>query len=147
MLTQLAYSSMATPRKETSTNYSNLAVLRNACVVNETLARLSPRWKMQVLYCIYKGQNRFSLLKDLFPSLADHVLAQRLRELEAEELVEKETDQTAVPPRVSYSATPKGVALLSIMQALTDWENTFSSLAHENSPREADTPESNRLSR
>ncbi|WP_375419264.1 winged helix-turn-helix transcriptional regulator [uncultured Hymenobacter sp.] len=123
---------MATLRKETSTNYSNQTVLRNACVVNETLERLSPRWKMQVLFCIHQGQNRFSLLKDLFPTLADHVLGLRLRELELEDLVVKETDRDAVPPQVRYFATPKGVALLAIMKSLTDWENEFpsSSTAH-----------------
>ena len=116
---------MATPRKESSTNQANQHVLHNACPVNDTLKRLSPRWKMQVLFCIGQGQNRFSVLKHLFPSLSDHVLGKRLRELELEQLVVKQTDTAAVPPQVRYFATPKGLDLLQIMAALHRWEQQY----------------------
>jgi len=116
---------MPTLRKVTSTNHLNQEVLRSACVVNDTLERLSARWKMQVLYCIGQGQNRFALLKDLFPSLSDHVLGQRLRELEEEHLVSRHPNPAAVPPQVQYFTTSKGVALLAIMQSLSEWEQDF----------------------
>lgn len=112
-------------RKVTSTNHLNQEVLRGACVVNDTLERLSARWKMQVLYCIGQGQNRFALLKDLFPSLSDHVLGRRLRELEEEHLVSRHPNPAVVPPQVHYFTTPRGVALLAIMQSLTEWEQDF----------------------
>ena len=116
---------MATPRKEASTNHLNQEVLRLACPVNDTLERLSPRWKMQVLFCINQGQNRFSVLKDRFPSLSDHMLGQRLRELEQERLVARQTDATAVPLQVRYFATAKGLGLLQIMAALYQWEQHY----------------------
>ena len=116
---------MATPRKESSTNAMNQGILRNACPVNDTLERLSPRWKMQVLFCIDQGQDRFSVLKDLFPSLSDHMLGKRLRELEREHLVVKQTNHTAVPPQVRYTATPKGLGLLQVMGALYQWEQLY----------------------
>jgi DNA-binding HxlR family transcriptional regulator len=118
---------MATQRKDASTNHHNQVVLRDACVVNETLERLSARWKMQVLYCIHQGQNRFSLLKELFPTLSDHVLGQRLRALEEEQLTTRQTNKSTVPPQIQYFATPKGVALLVIMQDLTKWERSYAS--------------------
>ena len=124
---------MSTQRKDTSTNYFNQGVLREACPVNDTLERLSPRWKMQVLFCINQGHNRFSLLKDLFPSLSDQVLGRRLRELETEGLVLKRPDATQVPPQVWYFTTHKGSALLKIMNALHQWEQQFGD-ADESAP-------------
>jgi len=112
-------------RKVASTNHLNQQVLRSACVVNDTLERLSARWKMQVLYCIGQGQNRFALHKDVFPSLSDHVLGQRLRELEEEHLVSRHPNPAVVPPQVQYFTTPKGEALLAIMHTLTEWERAF----------------------
>ena len=120
---------MATLRKESSTNHLNELVLRAACPVNDTLARLSPRWKMQVLYCIHQGQNQFSSLKTLFPSLSDQVLGQRLRELSQELLVRSQPDGNTVPPQVHYFTTPKGAALLAITEALHRWEQQFAAEA------------------
>ena len=116
---------MATRRKESSTNQLNQLVLRAACPVNDTLARLSPRWKMQVLFCIHHGQNQFSSLKSAFSTLSDQVLSQRLRELVQEDLVRRQTDETTVPPQVRYFTTPKGAELLTIMAALHRWEQQF----------------------
>jgi len=116
---------MATLRKESSTNHSNQLVLGAACPVNDTLARLSPRWKMQILFCIQQGQNQFSSLKSQFPSLSDQVLGQRLRELERELLVYSQPDGTMVPPQIHYFTTPKGAALLVIMGALYRWEQQY----------------------
>ena len=118
---------MPAPRKDTSTNHLNQAVLRRACVVNETLERISARWKMQILYCIHQGQNQFSVLKEQFPTLSDHVLGQRLRALEEEQLTTRQTNPDVVPPQTHYFATPKGAALLAIMQDLTAWEQRYPS--------------------
>lgn len=116
---------MPAPPKNSSTNHLNQAVLREACAVNDTLERISARWKIQILYSIYQGHNRFTLLKDLFPSLSDQVLGQRLRALEAENLATRHLDQLVVPSQVQYFATPKAVALLTIIQTLADWEEAF----------------------
>jgi DNA-binding HxlR family transcriptional regulator len=116
---------MSIPRKKTSTNYLNQGVLRQACIINDTLTRLSARWKVQLLYCIHQGENRFSLLKDAFPSISDQMLGTRLRELEQEGLVTKQTECNVVPVQVQYFATVKGIALLTIMEELTAWEQTF----------------------
>ncbi len=120
-------------RKVASTNHLNQQVLQSACVVNDTLERLSARWKMQVLYSIDQGNNRFTLLKDLFPSLSDHVLGQRLHALQAEHLVSRHPNPAVVPPQVQYFTTPKGEALLAIMRALTEWEQLFAEALVEES--------------
>ena len=129
---------MPLSRKDSSTNHLNQVVLREACVVNETLERVSARWKMQVLYCIHQGQNQFSALKGLFPTLSDQVLGQRLRALEEEQLTTRQIDQAAVPPQIRYFATPKGIALLAIMKDLTEWELRFAAAGADGAPARPD---------
>ncbi|MBC8083340.1 MAG: helix-turn-helix transcriptional regulator [Hymenobacter sp.] len=108
-------------RKETSTNHLNEQVLGHACVLNDILHGISGRWKMQVLYLIAQGQNRFSLLKAALPTLADQTLGKRLRELEQAGLVTRHPNPTVVPPQVRYAVTPKGGSLLALLQAMCHW--------------------------
>jgi DNA-binding HxlR family transcriptional regulator len=112
---------MAELRKETSTNYLNQRILGHNCVLNDVLAGISGRWKMQVLYSVQQGQSRFSLLKSAYPSLSDQTLGKRLRELERDQLLTRHPDAATVPAQVSYCITPKGVALLTHLQALCSW--------------------------
>lgn len=63
---------------------------------------------------------RFSELRSAVPGLSDRVLSQRLRELEAEQLVAR--DVRAGPPvRVAYALTAKGRDLAPVVDALERW--------------------------
>ena len=86
---------------------ANLKVLAESCQVNEILRTISPRWKMQILYCISQNVQQFSKLKEIFPSLSDQVLGKRLGELVEEELVNKVTLENTVPHQIIYTVTPK----------------------------------------
>jgi DNA-binding HxlR family transcriptional regulator len=96
-------------------------VLSAWCSVNEVLRDISPRWKMVLLHGIAHGVAQFSRLKHAFPTLSDQVLGQRLAELVAEKLVEKSAVADTVPPQIRYTTTPKGRALLTIIDALQRW--------------------------
>lgn len=111
--------------KEQSTNSVNKALLAQVCVLPATLDRLSARWKMQILAAIAQGHQRFSLLKNHYPALAEQVLGKRLRELEREGLVLRCVVKASVPQQVQYVLTPKAAALLNILQALCAWEEDF----------------------
>ncbi|MGI4733678.1 MAG: winged helix-turn-helix transcriptional regulator [Janthinobacterium lividum] len=112
---------MATRLKEGTTNAQNLQVLSEWCSVNDVLRDISPRWKMVLLHRIAHGVAQFSRLKQAFPTLSDQVLGQRLGELVSEHLVEKTTVAATVPPQIRYTPTPKGRALLTIIEALQRW--------------------------
>lgn len=112
---------MASSLKESTTNAQNLQVLAEWCSVNEVLRDISPRWKMVLLHRIAHGVAQFSRLKQAFPTLSDHVLGQRLAELVREQLVEKTAVADTVPPQIRYTPTPKGRALLTIIDALQRW--------------------------
>lgn len=63
---------------------------------------------------------RFSELRSAVPGLSDRVLSQRLRELEAEHLVEREV-HPGPPVRVAYALTTKGRDLAPVVEALERW--------------------------
>lgn len=112
---------MASNLKEGTTNAQNLQVLSEWCAVNDVLRDISPRWKMVLLHRIAHGVAQFSRLKQAFPTLSDQVLGQRLAELVAEGLVEKTAVADTVPTQIRYTPTPKGHALLTIIDALQRW--------------------------
>lgn len=112
---------MASNLKEGTTNAQNRQVLSEWCSVNDVLRDISPRWKMVLLHRIPHGVAQFSRLKQAFPTLSDQVLGQRLTELVAERLVEKTAVADTVPPQIRYTPTPKGYALLTIIEALQQW--------------------------
>lgn len=112
---------MATSLKEGTTNAQNLQVLSEWCSVNDVLRDISPRWKMVLLHRIAHGVAQFSRLKQSFPTLSDQVLGRRLAELVREHLVERTAVADTVPPQIRYTPTPKGRALLTIIDALQRW--------------------------
>jgi DNA-binding HxlR family transcriptional regulator len=112
---------MASNLKEGTTNAQNLQVLSEWCSVNDVLRDISPRWKMVLLHRIVHGVAQFSRIKQVFPTLSDQVLGQRLAELVTEGVVEKKAVANTVPTQIRYTLTPKGRALLTIIDALQQW--------------------------
>lgn len=112
---------MATPRKELSTNSENRQTLAEACDVNDVLASISLRWKMQLLYCINEGIAQFTALKKNFPTLSDQILGKRLKELKEESLITASDIPDTTPPQIRYSTTEKGRELLAIILDLHHW--------------------------
>lgn len=112
---------MASSAKTGTTNAQNLRVLSEWCAVNDVLRTISPRWKMVLLHRVAHGVAQFSQLRRAFPTLSDHVLGRRLAELVAEALLDKVPVVDTVPPQIRYVATPKGRALLTIIDALHAW--------------------------
>ena len=118
-------SDMASTIKESSTNAQNLKVLAASCEVNDILTKISPRWKMQILYSISKGVDQFSRLKEAFPSLSDQVLGKRLSELSEENLLTKTVLTDKTPTQIIYQVTGKGEELLAIILDLHVWGRKY----------------------
>ncbi|GAL86097.1 transcriptional regulator, HxlR family [Sporocytophaga myxococcoides] len=60
------------------------------------------------------------MLKDI----SKQMLTTQLRELEQDGLIER-VIYPEIPPRVEYFLTPKGKALIPIMDALKEWADEF----------------------
>lgn len=78
------------------------------------------RWSGAILYALGDGPLRFAELKHAVPGLSDRLLSARLKELEAEGLIEREV-HADVPVRVTYGLTGKGHSLSPVIGDLRDW--------------------------
>jgi len=78
------------------------------------------RWSSGIMLAIARGSERFSEIVAHVTGLSDRMLAQRLRELEAADLVAREVVPT-VPVQVRYRLTPRGADLLRALQPVVAW--------------------------
>jgi DNA-binding HxlR family transcriptional regulator len=78
------------------------------------------RWTGAILRALLSNVTRFNDLAAAVPGLSDRMLAERLRELEAEGVVSR-TVIPATPVRVEYTLTEKGRALESVVRAVSEW--------------------------
>ena len=87
---------------------------RPGCAVEVTLDRLAGKWKTILLARIKEGPRRYADLRASVPGLSDKVLTDRLRELQADNLIEQD-------PQGRYRLSPEGETLRPVLQALYDW--------------------------
>jgi DNA-binding HxlR family transcriptional regulator len=78
------------------------------------------RWAGAILSALSERPLRFAELTQAVPGVSDRLLSQRLRELEAEGMVERSVHPGA-PVRVVYTLTDKGAALRPAMRELGAW--------------------------
>ncbi len=78
------------------------------------------RWNGRLVQAIGAGCQSFSDIRRHVEGLSDAVLARRLRELEGDGLVARHVLDER-PPAVRYTLTESGVALLPVLEALTEW--------------------------
>lgn len=89
------------------------------CPVEVALAAISGRWTTLVLRELMHGPRTFSDLRAALPRLSAKILTERLRELTARGLAERE-QVNAFPSRVSYRLTAAGLALRPLLISLYD---------------------------
>jgi DNA-binding HxlR family transcriptional regulator len=78
------------------------------------------RWVPQVVHAMRQGPRRFSDLREGISSISDHVLSQRLKELELEGVVTR-TVTPSTPVCITYGLTDRGEDLASVMSELQGW--------------------------
>ena len=91
------------------------------CGLDAAMDVVSGKWKSLILWELEDhGVRRYAALKRGLPGVSDKVLAQQLREMEADGLLVREVFPE-VPPRVEYSLTEHGSALNAALESLGDW--------------------------
>lgn len=73
-----------------------------------------------ILHELCAGVSRFGELKRGLKGISEKVLAQHLRELEKDGIIQR-TVYAEVPPKVEYSLTPSGQTLKPILDAMHEW--------------------------
>lgn len=95
-----------------------------ACTVNLTVRYLTRKWTLLVILELYKGPDhtrRFSELMDALGDITQKVLSERLRELEAEGIVQKRVDATTFPVKSEYTLTESGLELVNVIRGIKQW--------------------------
>ncbi len=82
------------------------------------------KWKVFILWHLREGPRRNSELLKAIPGISQKMLTQKLRELEAEKIVER-TVYPEIPPRVEYSLTRFGQKLKPLMMMLEQWGEDY----------------------
>jgi DNA-binding HxlR family transcriptional regulator len=83
------------------------------CAVARSLDLIGDRWTLLIVRELLAGPARYSELRDGLPGIATNLLADRLRELEADELVEHDGER--------YALTPRGAELEPVLLELVRW--------------------------
>jgi len=93
------------------------------CPVEATIAVIGGKWKALILFSLRDRTCRFTELRREIPGVSERVLAQQLRELEANGVVRREVFPE-VPPRVEYSLSDYGETLRPITDLMCAWGKT-----------------------
>ena len=90
------------------------------CGIARALNAVGERWALLVVRELIFGPKRYSDLHRGLPQMSQNVLAQRLRELEADGLVRRKRLGPPAPATV-YELTERGQELEPVLRALAHW--------------------------
>jgi len=103
-------------------------------IYHHAIELIGRRWTGAILQVMRSGTVRFSDIASAIPGLSDRMLSERLKELEAEGLVER-CVYPETPVRVEYRLTSAGEALGTVLDSVLVWAHTWL--------RDKDTDEAN----
>ncbi|MDQ3980932.1 MAG: helix-turn-helix transcriptional regulator [Actinomycetota bacterium] len=87
---------------------------------HQAIEIIGRRWTGVIIRALLCGDSRFSQIRTTIPGLSDRLLSERLKELEAEGIVERRV-LPETPVRIEYHLTRKGEALADVVQAASAW--------------------------
>ena len=89
-------------------------------VYHRAIELIGRRWTGAIIRVLMSGATRFSDITAAIPGLSDRLLSERLKEFEAEGLVERIV-YPETPVRIVYRLTEKGRALGDVVGAVSAW--------------------------
>jgi DNA-binding HxlR family transcriptional regulator len=93
---------------------------REICPVARTAEIVSGKWTLLIIRDLATGTKRFSELERSLHGISPKTLSERLSTLEAEGVVRRQM-YAEVPPKVEYSLSEKGLALVSLIDNMRDF--------------------------
>ena len=91
------------------------------CPLTFALNLIGGKWRLPIIWALSKnGTMRYNELKRSIEGITNMVLTQSLKELESNGIISREQFME-VPPRVEYSLTDNGEALIPALKTLASW--------------------------
>ncbi len=112
------------------------AVHDEECAVACTAEIIGSKWTAVLVHDLSEGPRRFSDLERALPGISPRTLSERLRALEGERVLARRSYAES-PPRVEYELTPKGRALLPIIDAMREFGHEWLVPEHDHGPARA----------
>jgi DNA-binding HxlR family transcriptional regulator len=102
------------------------------CPLEYGLEIFGGKWKSRII-CVLaeKGTLRYSALRKEMSNITDAVLASTLKELIADDIVQRKSFDE-IPPRVEYCLTAKGNSVIPILQSICRWSGAYHKEDNEN---------------
>ncbi len=94
--------------------------LNLGCPVARTAELIGNKWTPLIIRDLVKGEKRFSELERSLRGISPKTLSERLKKLEDASVVNR-TCYAEVPPRVEYTLTEKGFALLPVIESMRSY--------------------------
>lgn len=105
------------PTAETAAETGESPVCQHFQRAAELIGR---RWNPQLVRMLLSGAVRYTDLKVGIPQISDHLLSERLKELEADGIVSREVTPST-PVRIEYRLTERGQDLAGVIGELGAW--------------------------
>lgn len=93
---------------------------QGTCPVERTAKLVGSKWTMLIFRDLADGCKRFGELQKSLHGISPRTLSQRLRLLAEEGLITRRI-YAEVPPRVEYSLTEKGQAILPLIEEMREY--------------------------
>jgi DNA-binding HxlR family transcriptional regulator len=90
------------------------------CPLTAATAAMGGKWKLIIIYWLAESPRHFAGLRRLIPGISQKVLTEQLRELQADEIVDRNSTGP-VPAPVHYSLTEYGRSLVPLVDATRQW--------------------------
>ncbi len=95
------------------------------CPLEYGLSVFGGKWKSRILCVLAEKQIlRYSMLRKEMTNITDAVLASALKELIADDIVQRRS-YDEIPPRVEYTLSEKGKSVIPILQSICRWSGAY----------------------
>jgi len=94
------------------------------CGINHIANLMGSKWNLYIVWHLRSGVLRFTELQSRMCSVNSKTITTHLRDLEKHEIITRKV-YPEVPPRVEYSLTEKGLALVPIIEAMLEWGGRY----------------------
>ena len=101
-------------------DHSQAGVSQVCSRFHRAIELIGSRWTGAILQTLLQGRTRYASIKAAIPDITDRMLSERLRSLEAEDLVIRSVVPDT-PVRVEYELTKKGRELQNALIEIGNW--------------------------
>lgn len=95
-----------------------------SCTARDALNLIADKWTILVIDAMANGHKRYSRIHRSIACITHKMLAQTLRRLERDGILERKV-YAVVPPKTEYTLTPLGETLIAPIHAFVQWGDQY----------------------